>query len=294
MSQPYISVVVTGRNDNYGVNFLGRINTFIRSLDHQVRTWPGLLEIVVVEWNPQKERPALADELFKPKNISLRVITVDPEIHAEFDTRIPVLEMYGKNTGGRRANGEFVLITNPDIVFTQELVDFFGRRELDPACFYRTDRYDFYSDDIETQPVEDYPSFACKNTFVAHVLTGSPAVPQGSSMWDLPRTSPIGNKIHTNASGDFMLIHRSELDRIGGLYTSLEYRWHNDSYSVIRMDWFGLKQQCLSVPLCIFHQHHERTGADVPWNSQLALELGRTQGPGDWGLAGKTLTETIL
>jgi hypothetical protein len=50
--RPYISIVVVGRNDDYGGDFLKRISTFARSLGRQVSKHPGLIELVVVEWNP--------------------------------------------------------------------------------------------------------------------------------------------------------------------------------------------------------------------------------------------------
>ena len=43
MADPYISVVIVARNDNYGENFLLRLNTFVRSLDYQVKNYPGIL-----------------------------------------------------------------------------------------------------------------------------------------------------------------------------------------------------------------------------------------------------------
>ena len=43
--KPYVSVVIVGRNDGYGEDFLTRINTFVRSLDHQVREHADLFEL---------------------------------------------------------------------------------------------------------------------------------------------------------------------------------------------------------------------------------------------------------
>lgn len=287
-SLPYLSVVITGRNDDYGVDFLGRITTFVRSLDHQARRSPGKIELVVVEWNPESDKPSLRDVLPACDNIFLSIITVPAEIHNTLNTKIPVLEMYGKNTGARHSMGQFVLITNPDIVFTQELVDWMCSGKLDHDTFYRTDRYDFHSDGISEHDPGEYVDFAAQHTFVAHCAQGSVPVNLGCRLGQLPSTHR-GPHLHTNASGDFMLLSRKALDRINGLFTSLEHRWHNDSYSVIRMDWLGLKQVVLINPLCIFHQHHERVGADHPWNIEQALKLGRTLGPDDWGLAGQEL-----
>lgn len=305
VTKPYISTVIVGRNDNYGVDFLGRISTFVRSLDYQCAAYPDLMEIVIVEWNPPEDRPRLAELLPSPKNLPVRVITVDPSVHAKFGTSVPLLEWPAKNTGARRASGEFLLITNPDILFSEPMIDFFANRSLDPDCFYRTDRYDFHSDGIQNIDCKQYVDFACEHTFQAHCLGKTISVTGTRTWWDFPRSSPqsdslhrarldnIQFSLHTNASGDFMLLHRDALDKMGGLYNSIDYRWHNDSYSMIRMHFAGLQQQLLTVPLCIFHQHHERKGADVPWDPMLGL-AAQVPGAADWGLADQTLTEIKL
>jgi hypothetical protein len=50
--------------------------------------------------------------------------------------------MIAKNTGIRRARGEFVLATNLDIVFSPELMRFLADRRLERGAMYRMDRYD--------------------------------------------------------------------------------------------------------------------------------------------------------
>ena len=171
MTTPYLSVVIVGRNDDYGVNFLDRINTFIRSLDYQVRNYPNLIELVVVEWNPLADRAPLTDVLVKTNNLDIRIITVPAEVHDKIGHPSPVLEYYGKNVGIRRAKGQFVLTTNPDILFTNELVDWFNQRLLRVDSFYRTDRHDFHGEGIIDVPVEEYISFACAHTFQSHIIT---------------------------------------------------------------------------------------------------------------------------
>ena len=197
MNDPYISVVIVGRNDNYGVNFLSRINTFVRSLDHQVRNYPNLVELVVVEWNPLDDRPGLKDALVPVNNLDLRIITVPPDVHNSIGHPNPVLEFQGKNVGIRRARGKFVLVTNPDIVFTQELIDEFGKRQLDSNCFYRTDRYDFVSDGIESIEPENYIKFACEHAFDAHLTfvwgTESRLIKPATALEDLPVPTDMEN-----------------------------------------------------------------------------------------------------
>ncbi len=54
--------------------------------------------------------------------------------------------MMAKNAGIRRARGRFVLATNIDIIFSDELVGFLAERKLEPRRMYRIDRHDVMSD----------------------------------------------------------------------------------------------------------------------------------------------------
>ena len=204
MTTPYLSVVIVGRNDDYGVNFLDRINTFIRSLDYQVRNYPDLIELVVVEWNPLVDRAPLKDVLVKTNNLDIKIITVPAEVHDKIGHPSPVLEYYGKNVGIRRARGQFVLTTNPDILFTNELVDWFNQRQLRVDSYYRTDRHDFHGEGITDVPVEEYVSFACTHTFQSHIITDKDsatiAIDSPVELNNLPATPADSLGIHTNGA----------------------------------------------------------------------------------------------
>lgn len=293
-TDPYISVVVVGRNDNYGVNFLDRINNFIRSLDYQVKNYPNLLELIIVEWNPRPQDAPIKDVIAKVDNLNIRVITVSPELHNKLEHPLPVLEFHGKNVGARRAQGEFVLVTNPDILFTDEMITEFSKRRLSEECFYRTDRYDFVSDEINTVEPKDYTEFAIERTFQGHLMFGpqswTPEFQNPGSIWVLPRSGVTGETIHTNGSGDFLLVSRTALERACGFFENPKRGFHNDSFSTIRLLHHGLHQVVFTVPLCIFHQHHERGERD-PWDPQDAFRQGKTTGAPDWGLGNAQLEE---
>jgi len=298
MSDPYISVVIVGRNDNYGVNFLSRINTFVRSLDHQVRNYPDLIELVVVEWNPLDDRPGLKDVLAPVSNLDVRIITVPPEVHNSIGHTVPVLEYYGKNVGIRRARGKFVLITNPDIIFTQELVDEFGKQQLDPSCFYRTDRYDFVSDGIDSIEPENYIKFACEHVFDAHLtfddFTASQRMAPPVSLENLPVSSCSSHTVHTNACGDFILASRESFFKIHGVLESTTEIYHVDSISLYKLFDYSCTQKIFASPMCMFHQHHDRRYNSLPrWDLVHARQLGSVPNP-SWGLGDTALPEHEL
>lgn len=299
MSNPYISVVIVGRNDNYGVNFAGRLSNFIEHLDRQIKNHPTLLELIIVEWNPLPEHPPIKEILPKTSNLFLRVLTVDNETHLSVGNELPVYEWYAKNAGARRANGEFVLVTNPDILFTDELITEFSKRRLKDTDYYRLDRYDFNSKGMSQLPKDQWIDFAIKNSFQAHIVNdlaaASPKFDPVPSIWHLPRSMITERSFHTNASGDFLLVNKLSLERVGGLFENTKELYHNDTYSMVRLSYHNLKVITFSTPLCIFHQDHPRPERpSYHWNvNELykAHKLGSTKGSDNWGLKNKQLLE---
>ena len=56
---------------------------------------------------------------------------------------MPLYEFIAKNTGIRRANGEYILATNADIIFDPEIIKEISQRSLNKNYFHRADRCDF-------------------------------------------------------------------------------------------------------------------------------------------------------
>jgi len=147
MGDPYISVVVAARNDDHGDNMLRRMQAFLDSWIVQAERLGLESEILVVEWNPPANRPRLLEEL----NLAgggtvcrVRSVEVPASVHAAVPNAeaIPLHQMIAKNSGIRRARGEFVLATNLDIVFSREMMQFLAERRLEHGAIYRVDRYD--------------------------------------------------------------------------------------------------------------------------------------------------------
>ncbi|MBF0354365.1 MAG: hypothetical protein HQL43_03910 [Alphaproteobacteria bacterium] len=148
---PYLSVIVTSRNDDHGHNLMGRMQAFVDCWFHQAARFNLSCELIIVEWNPPADRPSLFQALSWPKERStctLRMITVPPEIHARYQhaDRLPLYQFTAKNVGLRHARGAFVLATNIDILFSDELMAFLAEGKLDPAKVYRNDRVDVEAD----------------------------------------------------------------------------------------------------------------------------------------------------
>jgi hypothetical protein len=145
---PYVSVVLTGRNDGYGGDFIER---FFRTLRFNLQQFlaRGIThELLFVEWAPPRGRSLLIERIFDdvpeldPAACSWYV--VDPRYHEalSLNPRLEYLEFPAKNVGIRRARGEFILTSNCDVFFGRRIVDVLERRALQPRVLYRAPRHD--------------------------------------------------------------------------------------------------------------------------------------------------------
>ncbi|MBC7814281.1 MAG: hypothetical protein H7175_24210 [Burkholderiales bacterium] len=157
---PYLSVVVASRNDNHGGDLNRRMQIFINALAEQCRRFALAVELIIVEWNPPDDRLSLADEFTWPEwggQGEVRIIRVPAELHQKFNhaDQLPLFQMIAKNVGIRRARGQYVLATNIDLIFSDELMRFLAVRRLKSGVYYRLDRYDVTSDvplaDVQAQ-----------------------------------------------------------------------------------------------------------------------------------------------
>jgi len=143
---PYLSVVVTTRNDDHGGDPSRRLQAFVNTFAAQCARTGLDAEVIVVEWNPPDGRPRVDQLLRVPSDapFPVRVVEVPAGIHETFrhSAVLPLFQMIAKNGGIRRARGRFVLATNIDIIFSNELVEHIASAPLEPGHLYRVDRHD--------------------------------------------------------------------------------------------------------------------------------------------------------
>jgi hypothetical protein len=147
--EPFLSVVVTTRNDDHGGDPLKRLQAFVNVFGEQCRRTGLDAELIVVEWNPPADRPRVESALRVPDSLSCiyRFIEVPPDEHQklQYADVLPLFQMIAKNVGIRRARGQFVLATNIDIIFSNELIEYIAARRLCAGRLYRVDRHDIES-----------------------------------------------------------------------------------------------------------------------------------------------------
>lgn len=84
MTSPFLSIVAASRNDDHGGNLLIRMQAFITGLAAQCERHEINAELVLVEWNPPRDRPSLDQALdwsTCSDRLAVRIITVPPVLH---------------------------------------------------------------------------------------------------------------------------------------------------------------------------------------------------------------------
>jgi hypothetical protein len=238
-------------------------------------------EFVLVEWNRPASNPPLESVLRWPQPLPfpVRIIEVPAEVHQRLPKaeEMQFFEWIAKNVGIRRAQGEFVLATNPDSLFESAVVDFLARHTLSDDSFYRVDRYDIRSP-VPAGTVDERLQFCRANIWRVNGLGRSVVFDHPPGRWaSRPRQlrramAPPSEKqearepapeawIHCNASGEFLLMHRERWHDLRG-YPELPSPGHMDSYACVMATAAGMQQRVLGGWCRIYHQEHSRA---VEW-----------------------------
>ncbi len=288
-----LTLVAAGRNDDYAEGFMHRYQCFLYQLSEQLAGYEGNFEILVVEWNPPPGEPRLSEmaDFVKPSaNRTIRFIEVPPAVHQGLPNadRMPFFEYIAKNAGIRRARGEFVLATNSDVLFSEELLDHLCRAELRDDGVYRADRYDFDG------------RVSIQNSVVENLRIARETIGHGHVFRPRMGTRDeivVGEHIY-GASGDFFLAHRSVWSRLHG-YREFTTSGHIDSILCLEALDKGFKQYVLPSRMKVFHQAHGMFRQHRPqtplqdWRVRCEEDDRRADRRG-WGLSSLDLPERVL
>jgi hypothetical protein len=320
----YLSIVLCGRNDDYGRDYLKRLQTLISGLDYFCGRYGLSCQVVFVEWNPPAERARIKSVMDWGKHLGVKIITVPGQV----DARLPVNrgnsglhEFVAKNAGVRRADGEFVLCCTSDLVFSPELFEYLARRELSRDAVYRAIRVNVRSlpDGVAAAEAPEL----CRRNVVsadlvgeritldgarwealchanAHFVLGS--VPMLQGLVDFPRMREplrveaaalrlLPQLIHVNAAGDFTLVSRECWMKLGG-YVESDCRNHVDAWFCFHAAKRGLAQVLLPLRMCVYHQEHE-TAPLASYDESLAKLTALGQNA-KWGLADEPLGVEVI
>jgi hypothetical protein len=279
VSAPYLTIIVTGRNDDFGGDFNDRFFGALR-FNHECLRAAGIAhEFVFVEWRPIDGKPYLAtvlgDAFPELSDCELRSYVVDPCYHdaLSLNPRIQFQEFIAKNVGIRRARGQFVLTTNTDIYLGRGVLEFLAAQSLSARVLYRAPRHDLtWNGDASSMTWE-----------ILH----------DERNWE--EVNHIKPPWFTNASGDFLLLDRQtyrELRGFNEIYRNAKI--HMDGNFCVKAHATGVSLVNIDTP--VFHVgrgtlHAQRDTyrdrpadapwGDIRWNSTVLYMNGPEWGLGD-------------
>lgn len=113
-----LSIVVVGRNDNYGGDFSLRLKT---TFDWNLSRFPNA-ELIYIEWNPIEEKESDCGWITE-RYPNAKCYIVPNTIHKSLITKknFPILEYFAKNLGIRKASGDWIILVNADVVFGSDI-----------------------------------------------------------------------------------------------------------------------------------------------------------------------------
>lgn len=247
-----ISIVLYGRNDNYGYNLHKRVALSLNCMA-EVLTGPDD-EILFVDYNTDDDFPtfpeAIHDTLTEKAVKRLRIFRVRPAIHARWkkSTHLFTLEAIARNVAVRRSNenNRFILSTNTDMIFVPRqdisLTDTVG--DL-PYGYYGLPRFEL--------PETSWESLDRKDPQKIIASLGK----WGWNLW-LNEIVYGSTEDKFDAPGDFQLIERKDLFAIDGFNESMLLGWHIDNNMAKRLHFIHPETSDLSCKCYGYHCDHTR------------------------------------
>ncbi|AYG94283.1 hypothetical protein D8I30_03090 [Brevundimonas naejangsanensis] len=245
-----ISVLVYGRNDDYGAKLQRRAALSLNSIAEAL-TQPDD-EIVFVDYNTADEfitfPEAIDDTLTEAARRRLRVVRVRPAFH---ERRVAadapaVIESIARNIGLRRTNpaNRWVLSTNPDVLMIS------SGTELADALVQVRDGY--YG-----APRHELPRFMWEQLRRTQPRQAADQVRAWCDRLPLRETVLHHDPdIGFDAPGDFQLAPRADFFAIGGFDERMQRAWHVDSNLAVRMAArLGAPSRLAGGP-AVFHCEH--------------------------------------
>ncbi|MCB9234396.1 MAG: hypothetical protein H6581_22270 [Bacteroidia bacterium] len=279
---PYISFIVAGRNDNYGEDFNGRLQRSVQWLSSQLEKHKIPSEFIISNYNPLTDQPSLREQIQWPEGreyLKIRMITTPNEVHKTFVNpeireTVPLYEYIAKNIALRRAKGEYLNASNPDIIYSPEILTWLSKRPLKKDEYYRLDRVDFHRFEVNGALPPNTIELCRENSFRAFLkghryndLTfpnffklrwwwlrrkNELWLKRENASWDTPPEFTY----HCNCSGDFMTMHRDKWFALKGNPENTIVAAHTDAMMVIVAATSGLREVVLPWPA--YHQNHDR------------------------------------
>jgi hypothetical protein len=293
-----ISIILYGRNDNYGYNLHKRAALSLNCMAEVLHDPDD--EILFVDYNTPDDYPtfpeAIIDTLTDTARRRLRVLRVRPQHHARFRdrTHLVALEPVARNVAVRRSNphNRWILSTNTDMIFVPHgkelLTDIV--RDL-PDGLYHLPRFEIPEslwetlDRKEPQRILDTLRQWGRTVHLHEIVYARP-------------------EIKFDGPGDFQLILRSDLFRIHGFHEEMLLGWHVDANIAKRL--YLIYSRVHDVLDRLFGYHCDHTRQITPAHRHNAVQndaqtffdqVTLPEVPAQehsWGLADESIEEISL
>lgn len=249
MWKPYLSIIIICRNDDYKRRFDVAINNLII----QAKKYNLRAELIIVEWNPPSDRPLLKDALSLPDDLgplAIRFIVVPNSIHKTYkpSDKLKVIYPPAINIGVRRAQGEFILMINSDVLLSNELFHFLSLEKLEKNRFYRTFRYNVHKDVLKYSCLEKRLDFCEKN--IVQAFRETEISPHGLA------EHPI---LQTACGVDFIVFSKEYWYLLHGWPEVSNLATDADALICYMAYLAGLKEELLDDPMRLYHIDHDST-----------------------------------
>ncbi len=274
---PYLSIVLTGRNDNFGGDFNQRLFSAL-AYNHRLLAEARVeYELVFVEWRPVSGRMLLVDFIRQqlPGLVPrLTAYEVDERYHDAFsqNPRLQFHEFIAKNVGIRRALGSYILVTNTDIYLSRDIVNLIAKQALRPMVLYRATRFDLKSW-LDGTNLDEAVLTDPRNQAAVNVLK-----------------SPY----FTNAAGDFLLLDRfsfhalrgfNEVVRFAKIHIDANFCFHAREQGLLIADTGARVYHVGEGTFRAQRRVYRNRPADAPWGDNWRKQM-LYDNPESWGLGG--------
>lgn len=145
-----VSIILTGKNDNYGGHFEDRAILTTKYNLKQLKKRNIDYEIIFMEWNPEKDRDFFSKK-FKKIDDKIKCYIVENDIHQKIVgeyKHMTFLEFFAKNAGLKRSSGDCIIFTNADVFFCENIFETLENKIIEDNFIYRAERYDLRFDKL--------------------------------------------------------------------------------------------------------------------------------------------------
>jgi hypothetical protein len=265
-----LSVVVIGRNDNYGGRLNERatycLNTMLDTFD----------EVVYVDWN-SPGKPLTDDIEIKVNPERLKIVVVSEEKTKEilgeaYSTTQKCCEVLARNVGIRRATGDIIVSSNIDIIPPRrEYLDILIKEHLNKT---------FISNGNSYQKLRDLLPVVYGVNSVSHKIINNYLEINKSMLLSFPRDKQLYAAAVICACGDFQIAHKDLWYKVKGFDEKMTKRMYADGVVQYKVLMHGGIVKATTFPP-VYHIDHQRNN-----ESYNPIELEDNENSDDWGYAG--------